>query len=74
VPSTRRRGANLTLFKLKTGPLLNLDLVSRITPQKDPVTKKDYLDIEISGFYVSVKDEQEVADLWDIIGKNKWPL
>ncbi len=59
----------MTLFKLKTGPLLNLDLVSRITPQKDPTTKKEYFDVEISGFYVSVRD-QEADELREIIGKD----
>jgi hypothetical protein len=51
----------LILFKLKTGQVLNLDQVARISSQMDSATKQVYLDLEIAGRNVSIKDEEDLA-------------
>ena len=59
----------MTLFKLKTGQLLNLDTVTSIRPQTDPVTKAAYLDLDINGRNVSVKDADDLAAFATVTGR-----
>lgn len=68
-PACAVRSDVLTLFKLKTGQLLNLDQVVRVSPQIDPVTKKDYMDVDLGGVNVSIKDEDDLAAFAVVTGR-----
>ncbi len=51
----------MTLFKLKTGQILNLDWIVRITPRIDVATKKPFIDVELGGLNVTIRDEDDLA-------------
>ena len=57
----------MILFKLKTGQILNLDCLVRISLQKDLTTKSDYVDLEFfSGLNVGLRDPGDIERFWDI--------
>lgn len=48
----------MTLLKLKNGQLINLDLVSRVTPRVDIV------EVELAGLSMTITDKDDVAMFW----------
>ena len=63
----------MTLFALKGGRILNLDAVTSIAPQVDPVSKREYLDLDFGGRNISIKDEDDLAAFAVVAGRLTLP-